>query len=187
MMWRRALTALALAGAMLAGAGSDTARAHGLPGSVLTLQQAENRLELVIELPLEDLIIAEQKLAPLAEAEPGAPLPSQQASAIAAYFADHLALGQDACPAALTLTEARLRAAQDHHRGRYMLVIARFAVAPADTAPLWPLELRYDAVMHEVRSHRAMVYWRASDGAAQGLADFGYHTALRGPLVLQRD
>ncbi|TKD62067.1 hypothetical protein FBG13_11040 [Cobetia marina] len=67
-----------------------------------------------------------------------------------------------------------------------MLVITQWNVKTEKPEPD-SLLLKYDAVMHEVRNHRADVYWQTPDGATRPLAGFGFfHSAHGVRLNLQK-
>ncbi|MGS0469176.1 hypothetical protein ACU8V3_20190 [Cobetia marina] len=48
------------------------------------------------------------------------------------------------------------------------------------------LLLKYDAVMHEVRNHRADVYWQTPDGDTRPLAGFGFFHSTHGVRLYLR-
>lgn len=85
----------------------------------------------------------------------------------------------------LTLTRATLEQGQNDHVGKYVNLVVDFV---ATDSPAAALTLAYDAVMHEVRNHRATVYWRKADGPPEGLADFGFQGSgsLANPVRLSR-
>lgn len=74
---------------------------------------------------------------------------------LAAYLASHLALtsasGKDLD---IRLVDAWVERAQDDHVGAYSLLV----IDLTGPAAAFPLTLRYDAIMHEVRSHQAAIY-----------------------------
>ncbi|SOH94209.1 hypothetical protein SAMN06273572_103239 [Monaibacterium marinum] len=166
---------------MLFIASTGGATAHALPGSLISMWQAQQQLHLSVELALEDLLIAAPSLAPLGDITVPQDLSAQQTEAIAAYFADHLTLHD----ATLTLISATLQAGENAHVGQYTLLIATFTT-PMNGDP-FPMTLTYDAVMHEVRNHRATIYWGQSGTDQQGLADFGFlmTNGSPRPVVLQ--
>jgi hypothetical protein len=166
-----------LAIALLAG-GTGGALAHALPGSLLQFQQ-KSGLQLTVQFPLQDLIIAAPELAALDMAKPNQPLPQDMAGLLARYLGDHLSLAQGETPLALTLTEAHLQPTDDDHLGHFILVVSQWDVANAAAKPA-SFTLKYDAVMHEVRNHRAIVQWLAQEGTAQFVTNFGLSRARGG-------
>lgn len=65
------------------------------------------------------------------------------------------------------------------------LVLSLTADAPA-TAEALSLTLTYDAVMHEVRNHRATVFWASPDRRPVMVADFGFRptNGAQQPILL---
>ncbi|MDN2655681.1 hypothetical protein OW493_04410 [Cobetia sp. 14N.309.X.WAT.E.A4] len=190
--WRTALLALAVIslgnGASGAGGGLiETAHAHALPGSVLTFeQQPQHTLHLTLQFPREDLLIAAPELAALGDAKPGAPLAQALTDQLGDYLNQHLALSKDGDALPLTLTEAHLASTYQPQLGDYVLVITEWNVTTEKAEPD-SLLLKYDAVMHEVRNHRADVYWQTFDGETRPLAGFGFfHSAHGVRLNLQK-
>ncbi|MDI6003241.1 hypothetical protein [Cobetia marina] len=190
--WRTALLALAVIslgnGASGAGGGLiETAHAHALPGSVLTFeQQPQHTLHLTLQFPREDLLIAAPELAALGEQTPGQPLPQPLVDQLGDYLSHHLALSEDGDTLPMTLTEAHLESTYQPQLGDYVLVITKWNVKTEKPEPD-SLLLKYDAVMHEVRNHRADVYWQTPDGDTRPLAGFGFfHSAHGVRLNLQK-
>ncbi|GED43625.1 hypothetical protein [Cobetia marina] len=183
--WRTALLALAVIslgnGASGAGGGLiETAHAHALPGSVLTFeQQPQHTLQLTLQFPREDLLIAAPELAALGEQTPGQPLPQPLADQLGDYLRHHLALSANHTPLTLQLVGARLASTYQPQLGDYVLVITQWNVKTEKPEPD-SLLLKYDAVMHEVRNHRADVYWQTPDGDTRPLAGFGFFHSAHG-------
>ncbi|MGO2503767.1 MAG: hypothetical protein ACTH7C_11585 [Cobetia marina] len=183
--WRTALLALAVIslghGASGAGGGLiETAHAHALPGSVLTFeQQPQHTLHLTLQFPREDLLIAAPALAALGEQAPGQPLPQPLVDQLGDYLSHHLALSEDGDSLPLRLNGAHLASTYQPQLGDYVLVITEWNVK-TDKAEPDSLLLKYDAVMHEVRNHRADVYWQTPDGDTRPLAGFGFFHSTHG-------
>lgn len=173
---RPPLRAIALAFSLLA-AGCGPVLAHSLPGSVLTLWQEEAQLDLSVILPLEELIVAAPEFRDLDGLPPGQDLFPENIERVAAYFADHLELRKDAADLPLTVMRATIGTDENSHVGTYKTLNVRFASPlPAPDAAL-PLTLVYDAVMHEVRNHRASVYWGQPGTDSREVAEFGFQAA----------
>ncbi|MBE3638113.1 hypothetical protein [Mangrovicoccus algicola] len=174
MIWRSGLLAL---GALVGCAASVLA--HALPGSVLLLREQGSSLELTVQFPAEDLIIAAPELSALEALPPSQPLPQELAAALARYLERHLSVTRDAAPLALTMTEARIQSAYHDHLGQFSLVVSQWHVTgTVDRSSR--LVLTYDAVMHEVRNHRATVLWGEQNGELRPISEFGYLGAADG-------
>ncbi|WP_404325876.1 hypothetical protein HA399_02000 [Cobetia sp. UIB-001] len=183
--WRTALLALAVIslgnGASGAGGGLiETAHAHALPGSVLTFeQQPQHTLHLTLQFPREDLLIAAPELAALGEQAPSQPLPQPLADQLGDYLRHHLALSANHTPLTLQLVGARLESTYQPQLGDYVLVVTQWDVKTEEAEPD-SLLLKYDAVMHEVRNHRAEVEWQTPAGDTRLMADFGFFHSAHG-------
>lgn len=162
------------------------ANAHSLPGTVLIFSQDESQLQVTVQFALEDLVIAFPAMASLDEASVPGDIPSTELEQLRAYFFDHIALQSNSVDVPMSLTHARLRSAENDHVGEFVQVVAdlRVELPVSDKVP--SLMLFYDAVMHEVRSHSAIVYWRDATDDLRALADFRYNTidGLRHPILL---
>ncbi|WP_405282019.1 hypothetical protein [Cobetia sp. Ld8] len=190
--WRAALLTLAvmIGGATLGGNGMgiiQSAHAHALRGSTLIFQpQPQHTLKLTLQFPREDLLIAAPELAALGDAKPDAPLPQALTDQLGDYLSRHLALSKDGDTLPLTLTEAHLTSTYQPQLGDYLLVVTQWDVKTEEAEPD-SLLLKYDAVMHEVRNHRAEVEWQTPEGDTRLMADFGFfHSAHGVRLNLQK-
>ncbi len=165
--------------------GITAVQAHALPGSVLTFSQDQESLTLSISLPVEDLALAAPSLAMLESWTPDQDMPLAD---IAAYFEEHLVLRNASGNFALSLTQTALQTDANHNVGEYVLLVLQFTSdVPAD-GDIFPLSLTYDAVMHEIRNHRATVLWAEPGSSLQLLADFGFRTTggSQQTVVLER-
>jgi hypothetical protein len=188
--WRAALLTLAvmIGGATLGANGMGisgmgiikTAHAHALPGSTLIFeQQPQHTLKLTLQFPREDLLIAAPQLAALGDAKPDAPLAQTLTDQLGDYLNQHLALSKDGDALPLTLTEAHLTSTYQQQLGDYLLVVTQWDVKTEEAEPN-SLLLKYDAVMHEVRNHRAEVEWQTPEGDTHLMADFGFFHSAHG-------
>ena len=193
--WRAALLTLAvmIGGTTLGGNGRgisgmgvsgmgivQTAHAHALPGSTLIFeQQPKHTLKLTLQFPREDLLIAAPQLAALGDANPDAPLAQALIDQLGDYLSQHLALSKDGDALPLTLTEAHLTSTYQPQLGDYLLVVTQWDVKTEEAEPD-SLLLKYDAVMHEVRNHRAEVEWQTPAGDTRLMADFGFFHSAHG-------
>jgi len=140
--------------------------AHALPGTSLTIRAEAEATLLTITLPLHELDLAMPDGTGLGSDPATGPVPEGARERIAAYLATHLAVATaSAEDLDLRLAEARLERAQDDHVGAYDLLVIDLT-APAAA---FPLTLRYDAIMHEVRNHRAAVHLQAQGAAPVGI------------------
>ncbi|QPM90446.1 hypothetical protein [Pseudooceanicola algae] len=185
MTWRLSTRAALLALALQVGAGG-AALAHPLPGSELLLQQqTADSLHLTIRFPLEDLLVAAPDLAALEKVAPEAPLSQEMIDGLAAYLGQHLSVTEGDAPLPRALTGAHLQATHQDHLGDFTEVVTEWEFANAGTDPA-SVVLQYDAVMHEVRNHRANVQWLAEGATPRVIENFGFRRARRGiRLTLQ--
>ncbi len=181
MTWRIAWHTGLLALSVLA-SGSGAVLAHALPGSVLLLQPQEAGLQLTIQFPLEDLLIAAPELAALEEEKDEEPLRPATTERLNRYIQRHLSLTENDTTLPLTLADVRLQSTYEESVGHFMLVVSQWTVANV-TSKSASLVLNYDAVMHEVRNHRATVQWLARDGALRQVAEFGLSRTADGVLL----
>lgn len=174
MIWRYGLLALAVLFGF-----SGVVLAHALPGSVLSLRQQGAALQLTVQFPVEDLIIAAPELSGLEEVMPGQPLPTELAAAFARYLARHLSVTKDAAPLDLKMTDAEIQASYHDHLGHFALIVSQWNLTGTGNDST-SLRMTYDAVMHEVRNHRAEVRWVEQNGEFLPVAEFGYFGATGG-------
>ncbi|WP_371153245.1 hypothetical protein [Jannaschia sp. 2305UL9-9] len=178
MILRRSSRAILVALAMIV-CGAGAALAHALPGSTLLMQRQGDALHLTITFPVEDLVIAAPDLAALEGAPVNDKLPADMAYDLKRYLADHLSLSGEGGTLPQTMRDARLRPAYEDHLGDFSVVITEWEFQAGGAGPD-PLTLRYDAIMHEVRNHRAMVQWRGRNGNLRLLSVFGFPAASDG-------
>ena len=154
--------------------GANLASAHALPGSRLTFSQDGEQLELSLQIALEDLVIAEPEFKTLLREASGHKLSGKNLDQLAAYFEKHIKLEHQSKDLSLTLSSATLKEETQDHLGTYMLVVSQMMVDGPKGASTFPMTLTYDAVMHEIRNHRATVFWQPQGEAYQRVADFGF-------------
>lgn len=162
-------------------AGCSGAFAHALPGSTLVLWQEGDRLALTITLALEDLVVASPQFTDLEDVETGHELSAPQAARVAAYLEDHVDLRTPSTDLEPTLVNASLATGENAHVGRFTTLIATLVIPLPERGDPFPLTLVYDAVMHEVRNHRATVYWGSPGTPLEAIADFGFRNIERRP------
>ncbi|MBZ2160514.1 hypothetical protein [Alteromonas stellipolaris] len=155
-----------------------SAFAHALPGSVLVFSENEDQLHVTITFSLDDLVIVEPEFERLADAEIGTSLTEEELTALRRYIEPHIALSQTSNPLPIEFINATIAEASNEHVGKFSQVKLQMVantIKPTDTLPI---TLTYDALMHEIRSHRATVYWKSDDEndiePLTGVVDFGY-------------
>jgi hypothetical protein len=159
--------------------------AHPLPGAVIVISPEPARLSLTVTLPYADLALAMAGTVP--KTLDAGPIPEDVEQALAAYFAQHMVVAADGQPGlTLTLTRAYLERATHEDLGAYTLLVLDFSAPVAAGSPVFPLTLRYDAVMHEVRNHRATVWLQPAgqDPVAIGEIRLDAATGKATPLVI---
>ena len=156
--------------------------AHALPGSVVTIMPRPDGVVIRIEVALDDIALA----LPSAGLGDNPLTPSQQ-EAVATYLPDHVRLtSADGQRLRLTGTGLALYSAHNDHVGDYTLLVADLFLTGK---PDYPLQLDYDVVMHEVRSHTATVFVQTDGSAARHIGKIridpatGHATQLAIPPV----
>ncbi len=159
---RRIALRLIGAGLALGGAALPVClAAHPLPGAVIVISVDPTRLSLTVSVPAADLALA--KVGRTAQSLDESPIPRDIKQALATYFAGHLRLTVDGqTNLTLTLNRTYLERATHEHLGAFTLLVLDFSAPLASGSTVFPLTLTYDAVMHEIRNHRATVFWRNS-------------------------
>lgn len=159
------------------------ANAHALPGSELTFtEQPNNTLGLKLSFALEDLIIAAPSLSSLDGAKIDEPLHAKVLNKLNDYLHSHMALISDAQALPITLNHAEINLVHNSHVGFYRSVIIELSAPLNNQSELFPMSLHYDVIMHEVRNHRAIVYWQKSDSSLVKLASFSYNKPQGEPV-----
>ena len=148
------------------------AHAHALPGTILVFAQTEDTLTVEITVNVEDLTIAEPALLVLRDLPVGPLRDELLTDQINTYFDYHMKVTAGSETISFTLDHAEITLGENDHVGVFEQMVLTFI---SDTAPSTEaLTLRYDAVMHEVRNHRAVVYWADPGGGTNFIAEFGY-------------
>ena len=147
-----ALAVLIVTGVPLAAAPS--ARAHPMPHSVIALHVSEDHATARIELPLTDLRLA-MGADPVDEAET---LSDAAARQVSDYVAEHLRIATPDGSAWTTAVHAvEVTAAEQTFTGPYREVIAQAVLTPPAGASVRQFTLAYDAIVHQVVTHRILV------------------------------
>jgi len=152
------------------------ARAHSLPGSTLLLSQQEETLNLSISFALDDLIIASPIFEPLAKQAAGQAVSQEYYQYLKVYFEEHSFLEHSSIALPLTLTKVSLGTQQHHDVGSFTIISSELSIPLSSNANMFPIELTYDVIMHEVRNHRATAYYEMIDSEPVRIANFGYRS-----------
>ncbi|MEZ5743213.1 MAG: hypothetical protein R3D89_05645 [Sphingomonadaceae bacterium] len=156
--------------------GAAPLQAHPMPDTEITVGRNAQTLNLVIKLPMSELMLA---LPPHYPRDAKALIGSNQRD-LRAYFAAHtrlLAHGGRTVP--VTIGSIRLNREHDPDVGNYAELEVR---ATARIAGHVPLSLVYDGVLHRVANHRAIVRDRA--GRLLGVIRFSLAAKAATPLPL---
>ncbi|AXT40052.1 hypothetical protein D1814_15855 [Alteromonas sp. BL110] len=163
--------------------------AHSLPGSELVFKNIGPKASLSLSFPLEELIIAAPELDFIEHASSLADLTNREKSQLNQYFRHHIQLKPSNAKSqyaflspslhSLVLTEAF-----NEHVGNYKRVEAQFSLGIETLQhDFFPLALRYDAIMHEIRSHRVAVFFESAKNRKTKLTDFIYREVNGEPTV----
>lgn len=149
--------------------------AHSLPGSQIQLsQESEKILDISIEFALKDLVIAAPELNSLKSDQIAQELSPDKSKTLSTYLRQHLTVQQNNQTLGLTSLKARLETRHNHHVGTFVVVITNIQ-AQLLQSNVFPLTLTYDAIQHEIRSHRVDVDWKNTQGTLENLINYGYH------------
>ncbi|MGD9902106.1 MAG: HupE/UreJ family protein [Vicinamibacterales bacterium] len=151
-----------------------TAQAHPLPGTVISITLDDARTRFDIEVPIPELRLA------LPASVPGtADLSAEpHRSAVAAYFLEHcIVRSTDGVAQPLAVEEMSVSERRDDTVGLYQILRIRVAADPTLTFTGREFTLGYDAVIHRVPNHFAVVQvvqdFRAGALGAEPAGDWG--------------
>ena len=157
---RRAALKTLAAFALLA-ASAMAATAHPLPDTVILLYRDGDALKLSIALPMHELQLALPSGLPQDAAE----LLSHHEDALRSYFAEHVAIeSKTGQRQHLDITSFALFSAESEHTGPYEELRIAAQAAVGGDFDFADFLLRYDAIIHQVPNHSALV--RTSNGGA---------------------
>ncbi|MFT3862486.1 HupE/UreJ family protein [Micropruina sp.] len=151
--WAQAVAAglLAIAGALAA---AWPASAHPMPHSVVALSVADSHVTAAIELPLTDLTLA-MGSDPLGR---DGVLEAAEADQVADYLAGHLAVtSPNGAAWADEITGIEASQAEQSDTGVYQELVAQVVLTPPDGESTRAFTLDYDAIIHQVITHRILV------------------------------
>ncbi|MDO6557820.1 hypothetical protein [Paraglaciecola chathamensis] len=158
--------------------------AHGLPSSSLTFSRDLKQVNLTISFPLEDLIIASAGFKALEHLAANNSMPEKLLASLDTYLKAHFEMRHDSTHIPFTLESAYLEMKTHHDVGTYVSVVSELRLAISKGESVFPMNLRYDALMHEIRTHRANVYWLEPGLNAQRMAGFGFYSKGKNQGVL---
>lgn len=132
-------------------------------------------LAVTMSFSLDDLLISAPALKKLAKYGRGQALKPEDAQRLQGYLAEHFQLQQDQQPLVANMTFAGIAEGYNSHVGAYSLVKVNYDVELYRDGEVFPLRLGYDAILHEIRSHRVNVLWQQAADNTKSLIHFGYH------------
>lgn len=163
--------------------------AHSLPGSELVFKDVDRKAALSLSFPLKEFIIAAPELNFIERASNLGDLTNVEKSQLNQYFSQHIQLkpvNDQSKHAFLSPSLHSLIVTEvfNEHVGNYKRVKVQFSL---DIGRLqrdfFPLALRYDAIMHEIRSHRVAVFFKSARSGKTKLTDFVYSETNGNPTV----
>lgn len=160
----------------------SSAYAHSLPGSILDFsKKGTDLVKLTANFPLEELVIAAPELQELKHISQGKKISGASLDDLQDYIQKHIFLVDGNEKLLFKLNLAKLERAYNAHVGDYTLVVIELALPLPEQSSSLPLMLNYDIIMHEVRNHRAEVYWNDSANGRTKVVNFGYKVVNGNP------
>jgi hypothetical protein len=167
---------------------AEFANAHALPGSKLIFsEQQDNTINVKLSFALEDLLIAAPALSSLAYIHAGKLLQGNILNKLNTYLLSQMALKSHAKALPFTLHHSEINLMYNAHVGSFRSVLVEFSAPRYNQGELFPLKLQYDVIMHEVRNHRAVVYWQKNNDSLVKLANFSYKKPTSSPVTYLLD
>lgn len=128
----------------------NVAFAHPMPSSLILLDVQERQVQAEVQLPLVDLSLALQTTPQQVVAS--------QAAAVRSYLPTHLhLLTPDGRPWQVKVDDLALSQAEQTASGPYQEVTAHLTLTPPAGSSARDFTLKYDAVLHQVVTHSALV------------------------------
>lgn len=155
--------------------------AHALPGSVLIFSHEQEKLSVKLQVSLDDLTHVLPAVEPLENAAVPQQVSDDFSKTIDAYIGEHLSVWRGRGRLDLILQNVSLQSAANDHFEEFFVLVASYEVDFPDFGDTSALTLAYDAVMHEIRSHSATVYWAQTNQVPNGIVNFGYNFASGKP------
>lgn len=150
---------------------ASQAMAHALPGTTITLTPGQTALGVVVEIPLHELALA----FPQGRLDGITVLSPQQKDLLLMYLREHMAFtprGAAALPIAAANME--LREATHENIGNYQVLDVTMSLPVRAQTDLFPLQLRFDGVIHKVRNHDADVFLALPSGEKRLVGEIAY-------------
>ena len=164
--------------------------AHSLPGSELVFKDINSKTGITLSFPLEEFVIAAPHLKFVENASNLGDLTSNEANQLARYFNQHFKVksvneGQKNQFIPPSLHSIEINDRFNEHVGHYRRVEVLFALASNALTynSLFPVALHFDAILHEIRSHRVAVFYEDKQNRKIKLVDFVYSEADGKPTV----
>ncbi|MEG3754418.1 hypothetical protein [Psychromonas arctica] len=162
---------------------SSTVNAHALPGSVITLsEQQYGALKVEISFPLEDLIIAAPELEVLAKVDVEQKIPPKLLKQLSQYLQAHMFMLSGTEKLKLLPQQAEIDVVYNQHLGHFRSLAVELLAEKVPQEPPFSLSLSYDVIMHEIRNHRAEVYWKKGNKTIK-LSNFGFKKVEGKPVI----
>ena len=164
---------------------SFKSNAHALPGSELVFKEVSSKPGITLSFPLEDFLIAAPHLSFVANLSSLTALSDGETARLTDYFSKHLVIARKKQRVRYSLQSINVSDAFNEHVGDYKRVTVRFTLSSEHVLDdrFFPLELQFDAIMHEIRSHRTTVFFEPSKrGKKLKLAQFVYQEKDGTPL-----
>ncbi|MEA5117401.1 MAG: HupE/UreJ family protein [Propionicimonas sp.] len=133
---------------------APTAQAHPMPHSVIALRVGDDRATARLELPLDDLTLA-MGVNPLGDDEA---LSESEVGQVADYLGGHFDVtSPDGAGWTTTILGVEAGAAEQTDTGRYQELVVEAVLAPPVGESTRAFTVAYDAIIHQVVTHRILV------------------------------
>jgi hypothetical protein len=127
---------------------SSTAFSHPLPNTVVNLEVASHRMLMKIQVPLQDFEIAFKSR-----------VTTEQSNLISLYFAQHVKIeDQNHRLWKQALLRYKVQSATSAFVGSYKELVFWLKFIPNKDSNLRDFTIHYDAVLHEIINHQALLY-----------------------------
>ncbi len=121
--------------------------AHPMPSSVVKLSVLDSYIKGEAKMPLPEL-----------ESALGHPIASVNTALFTSYFINHIQAVSKSGEWHTTIQSITTNDAQDEAVGKYRQVIVQFTLTPANVNDLRTFTFKYDAIIHQVVTHKALIY-----------------------------
>lgn len=165
---------------------SSRAYAHEQPTTLIVLDVAPDQVAMSLHVPLSELELA---FGHAASQNPEVSLPQWQA-AFKDYLLNHIYPLTDEKPWSVAVLEMQLQRTEQTQSGPFQEIVVRLALMPPVGVTTRRFTLRYDAIMHQVVTHKALVFIRhdwergQTDEQPAGIIRVNTETAQIEPLEI---